>query len=37
LCLEHFVGRAATVARFKYKLMASVGEGFSIDRAELQT
>ena len=37
LCLEHLFGSAATVARFKYRLMASVGEGFNMDKAEVQT
>ena len=37
LCLEHLFGRAATVALFKYRLMASVGDGFSMDKAEVQT
>ena len=37
MCLEHLFGNAATVARFKYRLMASVGDGFNMDKAEVQT
>ena len=36
LCLEHLLGKAATVARFKYRLMASVGDGFNMDKADVQ-